>query len=144
MTAYEPTTLSAAPTDNEFAAWLAAEVIEHEAVKLQQLITEGFARWVSDPEVDGVFAIRHIDSGDVLLVVYGYGYDFETSTAWDDLSDVFNAQTLITVTCPDGQVRHEPFDEQSVAETWADWGHACMAPELHEFKSTTLRKWVAS
>lgn len=30
-----------------------------------------------------------------------------------------------TVTCPDGEVRHEPFASHFDAEKWAEWGHCC-------------------
>lgn len=40
----------------------------------------------------------------------------------------------ITVTCPDGEVRHEPFERRSDAERWAEWGHCCVGG--HTFKET--------
>lgn len=39
---------------------------------------------------------------------------------------------MITVTCPDGSVRHEPFATRADAEQWAEWGHCCAAGHTFE------------
>jgi hypothetical protein len=38
------------------------------------------------------------------------------------------------VTCPDGVVRHELFDSNSEACTWAAFGHACYRATTHKIE----------
>ena len=32
---------------------------------------------------------------------------------------------MITVICPDGHIRHEPFPNMRLADDWAYWDHFC-------------------
>lgn len=39
---------------------------------------------------------------------------------------------LITVICADGRVRHPaPFGSLGEAQTWANWGHCCLATHTY-------------
>lgn len=83
-TPYQPVRLPGNPERADFAAWLTNEVDASIARFLQGLIDEEDARWVPDPYNREVWAIKH-RNGQILLVTYDYGADFETSTECDDL-----------------------------------------------------------
>lgn len=75
-------------TFEERAQWLRYEVMEAE--QIISLIKKGDAGWVSDPWVDGVYAVQYMGpepmpNDKIILVVYEHGRDFEISSEGDDL-----------------------------------------------------------
>ena len=83
------------PKPDDFKFWLSTEVADPDAKEMQALVDAGDARWIPDPEVRTVWALKYVgtthDISDVggrqniLLVMYDNGEDFETTEEWEAL-----------------------------------------------------------
>lgn len=81
--AYKPYALPRYPEAKHFKEWMANEVDEKFAKHFQGLVDSDQARWILDPEVEGVYGLQRTQDHAILLVIYRDGEDFEVSTEGD-------------------------------------------------------------
>jgi hypothetical protein len=74
---------SASPQVAAIQAWMANEVDGKFAKHFQGMVDTDQARWILDPEVEGVYGLQRTEDHAILLVIYRDGEDFEVSTKGD-------------------------------------------------------------